>query len=464
MQYIQVPSEVGRAVLDITRPILTGILGTAHVGMDLDLIAKRVRAAVWKVLSLVAAFAGIGVVLSVVASRTLARGRLAPLVRTATSVAAGDLSVSTEPSTQREFPALASSFDGMISSLRNIAAGVRQSSSNVEASASQILESSRAQEAGTAATNASIEEIVYTMQSLSATADAINQHAHELSQLGDRMSERMNLAQETVITARAAIVGAADESDQVAKHALQLYEKSRSILGVVDIIDGISDRLDILALNAALEGARAGEVGKRFALVAREMRRLAENVLVSTREVKETLSLVQSLARVAATASEASASATRDEVREVEGMVEVTQTMFELISQSAGKSQQIRGITEQQRSSVTLVARAMEEMGGSASDARRLSQGVTDAANLLADVAKALRAEVERFRVAKGVARPLRASRHRSHDCAEVLACKSKSPCHRRAHGDRQGFAHRRRKLRRVIVYDSGRRHRRSRG
>ncbi len=366
--------------------------------MDLDLIAKRVRAAVWKVLGLVATFAGIGVVLSVVASRTLARP-IGALVRTATSVAAGDLSVTTEASTQREFPGLASSFDGMVQSLRHIAAGVRESSAEVDRSASEIVVSSLAQEAGMTATNASIEEITYTMQSLSATADAITQHAHELSQLGERMSERMNMAQETVITVRTSIFGAADESDRVAKQALELYEKSRSIVDVVDIIDGISDRLDILALNAALEGARAGDLGKGFALVAREMRRLAENVLVSTREVKETLSLVQSLARVAATTSESSASTTRGGVREVESMVEVTQTMFELISRSADKSQQIRSITEQQRSSVAMVAKAMEEMGSGADEARRLSQGVTDAANQMAQVAKALRGEVERFRV-----------------------------------------------------------------
>lgn len=387
--------EVGR-VLDVSKPILLGVLGSAHVGMDLSLIEGQVAKTMWALAGVIIAFALAGSIASFVAGRMLA-APIRDLVRATGRVAAGELDTQTHPRTRSEFPTLADGFDGMVLSLRQIAIGMRRGSENVNQAATKILQSTQSQEAGIVEQSAGLEEVATSVRALSGTADAITEQARALSTLGGRMSDQMSVARGSVDAVRATIFNAAGQSEQVAQQVMELYEQMRSIRGVVDIIDAISDRLDVLALNAALEGARAGELGKGFALVADEMRRLAENVSNSTREVKETLQLVQQSARAASASSDSSAVATRAGVREVESMVEVTQQMFSLISQAASASQQILVITQQQHASAAQVAGTMADIGDVASQARNLAEDTTVAANDLVEVAEALRRDVERF-------------------------------------------------------------------
>src|SRR5690606_16587442 len=122
------------------------------------------------------------------------------------------------------------------------------------------------------------------------------------------------VAEQTVIAARAgegalkslleSIATIRKDADSIHEATGRLSRRVERIGSVVEVIDEIADRSDLLALNAALEGAKAGEAGRGFSIVAAEMRRLAENVLTSTKEIKGLIGEIREAADGTAEATE----------------------------------------------------------------------------------------------------------------------------------------------------------------
>lgn len=167
----------------------------------------------------------------------------------------------------------------------------------------------------------------------------------------------------------------------------------------MDIIDEISDRLDLLALNAGLEGSRAGEFGKGFSLVAQEMRRLAENVSKSTTEIKSTIQEIHRYTQASIEASGQGTEATKSGARETERMSEALESIFALIEKSAEAARRITVATQQQLSSTQQVVDALGEMNTISNRGLSASKQVTQAAAELTELATSLNQEVATFRL-----------------------------------------------------------------
>jgi methyl-accepting chemotaxis protein len=319
-------------VMDISSPVDAG---TLHVGLDVTPIGQQTRATVLRVVVIFIIFILIGVAMSILAGQLLVQPLYA-LMRVSNEVSAGNLRVSANITTRDEFSVFGSSLNGMVGNLRKIVGGVRSATTRVSEAAADIVMSSKAQESGVSEQTASIDEVTHSMEALTSTAHAIAGRSQDLASLGQRMSDQLRGAQEAVEAARTAMREISERNESVATRVQELYEHSRAIISVIDIIESISDRLDLLALNAALEGARAGDVGKGFSLVAQEMRRLAESVMSSTREVKETIAIIGDATRSSLSASRDSSEATKHGVSEMETMVESTKEMFELVERGGG--------------------------------------------------------------------------------------------------------------------------------
>lgn len=385
----------GYDVMDISSPVDAG---TLHVGLDVTPIGQQTRSTVLRVVVVFIVFILIGAAIAILAGQLLVRP-LYTLMRVSNEVSAGNLRVQANVETRDEFSIFGASLNGMVGSLRKIVGGVRNATQRVSEAAADIVMSSKAQESGVSEQTASIDEVTHSMEALTSTAHAIAGRSQDLAGLGQRMSDQLRGAQEAVDAARSAMREISERNDLVSSRVQELYEHSRAIISVIDIIESISDRLDLLALNAALEGARAGDVGKGFSLVAQEMRRLAESVMSSTREVKETIAVIGDATRASLTASRDSSEATKHGVSEMETMVGATREMFELVEHAVGSARQIFEITQQQLSSSEQVSSAMGEITAVSTSATTLAQEVTRAANTMADIASLLEAEVATFRV-----------------------------------------------------------------
>lgn len=316
------------------------------------------------------------------------------------SLADGDLTQSeVETSSSNEIGAMAGSFNRMLRELRRIVSDLRTASSELSTSAEQILVASQEQEQGSTEQTGSIEEISRSISGVADTARTIAERSQSLVETADQMQTNMQRAQETVATARDGMAQIVKQQDVIAERINHLYEQTQSVINVVDVIDDISDRLDLLALNAALEGSRAGEVGKGFSLVAQEMRRLAENVLGSTKQIKDTIQEIQRSTQNSLEASQEGSRIIGDGAAEMERMTTTIGQVFELIDKSTEASKSIGMVTQQQVSSTEQTAQAMQEMGKIAHQSLESAQEVTRTASALAELSVTIRETAATFRL-----------------------------------------------------------------
>jgi methyl-accepting chemotaxis protein len=226
------------------------------------------------------------------------------LVNLNARLAQGDLTVNSELYANDEMGALAESSRQVVTSMRDILGQVAQASSSV-ASASQQLQQTAAQissgademvsEIGTVAVAS--EEMAATSCDIASNCDMAAQSSQSTSRAATQGS---SVVQETI----AGMGRIAQQVQQSARTVESLGVRSEQIGAIVGTIEDIADQTNLLALNAAIEAARAGEQGRGFAVVADEVRALAERTTRATKEIGQMIKSIQSETRQAVAAME----------------------------------------------------------------------------------------------------------------------------------------------------------------
>ena len=238
-------------------------------------------------------------------------------------IAGGDLTKAIAVRGNDETASLMSAFARMQTSLREmvvqINGGVTQLSSaavELATSAEHVSSSSEQQSEAAAAVASSVEEVTVSIAQLSA-------RAHETEAISAEASRSSQSGAEVVNQSAVEITSIAQSVDRAASVVKALGEQSRQIATIVNVIKDIADQTNLLALNAAIEAARAGEQGRGFAVVADEVRKLSEKTAGSTQEIA---SMIDAILR-----------GTQDAVRSMEEGVTRVQTGVDLAKQ-AGSS------------------------------------------------------------------------------------------------------------------------------
>ncbi|MFD1952336.1 methyl-accepting chemotaxis protein [Sphingomonas arantia] len=208
-------------------------------------------------------------------------------------VGEGDLSGQTAATGPHEFGRLGATLNTMVTGLQAIARQSREATENLNAAATEIRASTQQQAA-------SVEEQLAAVQETAATVDEI---VHSGTQISRRAQEVIAVAQATVQTSdtgTAAVedtVRAMDEireqAEAVASNIVLLSEKTAAIGDIIATVNDVSERSHLLALNASIEAAAAGEAGRSFAVVASEMKTLADQAKDATRNVRSILGEIQ---------------------------------------------------------------------------------------------------------------------------------------------------------------------------
>ena len=278
--------------------------------------------------------------------------RLRLLQESAVRVADGDLSCSIDGDGE-----LFVAFRNMVGNLRQLAGRLSSSSSAVASAAASMFASVREQEAMGSQQNAALEEIRHTVEALAAASDQVSRDAASVREMADRS---LVSTQHT-----------AEQTRLVSTHSDRIGE-------ILSLIQDIADKSDLLALNAGLEGTRAGEVGRGFSLVAAEMRRLSEHVMDSVRDIRKLVSDMHG-------ASHASVLATEEGIK----LARETAAAAAKISQAVG----------QQREGTSQVKTAIVEIVSGVNESLSSSEETTQNAEGLLQLSHELKTTASNFRV-----------------------------------------------------------------
>lgn len=281
---------------------------------------------------------------------------LRTLAGRAQEIAGGDLTSSVEGQGD-----LTNAFNTMVTSLRQLVEEIMRSALQVASSTEEMLQVLRQHESSARHQASRIGNAQRAVEQLLDSADTIADSAHQVFQAAEE---------------------ARDQNRQIGMRIDELNQFSTRITEILKLIKSIADRSDLLALNASLEGARTGEAGKGFALVANEMRRLAENTKESVGSIKMLVDDIQGSTRATANACK-------------EGLVRSEDTTDAALD--------IKVVTREQRENTDEVNQAMEDLSRLVTHSVSGIRQVSVAASELAELSESLRELVDRFDVGDGV-------------------------------------------------------------
>jgi methyl-accepting chemotaxis protein len=296
---------------------------------------------------------------------------------------------------------LADAFRAMTATFTEIARRFDELSAALDSRTANILTTTKQQEAGAAEEASTVSEVTATMGELAATARQIAANAESVTRSAEQAATTVGHGRTAMSTFVSSITDIQQGNKVINDNIVQLNRHVQQIGGILDIINNIADRSDLLALNAALEGTKAGETGKGFLLVAGEMRRLAENVFNSTAEIKQLIGEVTEATNATVMATESGMKSTRRGVELAEEAERSFDRIVETIEATTQAAKQISVATQQQHTATDQIVSAMGEV----SDVAQQSlEGIRQTASSVADLsnmALQLRKMIGRYRVRK---------------------------------------------------------------
>ncbi len=225
---------------------------------------------------------------------------------------------------------------------------VQSSSAELQAVANQ--QATGAKEQATAMT-----EITTTISELLATSRQIAESAQRVARSAEQTASAARLGHGTVDLTHGSISGIRRQVDQIVAHMLELGKKSQEIGAVLDIVSELAEQTNILAINATIEAAGAGESGKRFAIVADEIRKLADRVGGSTKEIRTLIDDVRCAVNTTVMATESGSKAVDGGSKQFGEVASAFKEIFGLVTTTTEAAREIELSTKQQSTAVEQV-------------------------------------------------------------------------------------------------------------
>jgi methyl-accepting chemotaxis protein len=228
-------------------------------------------------------------------------------------------------------------------------------------------------------------ETATAMEQMNATVLEVARSAGDAAEQANQARDQAAHGADVVEQAVAAISEVRDQAVAMQTTIGELGEQAEGIGRIINVINDIADQTNLLALNAAIEAARAGEAGRGFAVVADEVRKLAEKTMAATKEVSEAITAIQSGARRNAEVVDAASAAVERATELANSSGEALKQIVELVEQTTDRVQSIAAAAEEQSATSDEINRAVTEINRIAGET---SEGMEESSRAVAELSE----------------------------------------------------------------------------
>ncbi|MBT2338137.1 methyl-accepting chemotaxis protein [Pseudomonas fluorescens] len=361
----------------------------------------EIREVTWSVGTQLAIGSLLAMLLAVGAAMWLLRSKLAPLgdlVRQAEALGAGDLSVRLNVSSHDEIGQLSRAFNQMSQALSTMVEHIRKAAQEVNSRAQALSGLSSGAYEGMEQQSGEITSMAGAVEEFSATSLNIADNMGNTERLAQENAQQTRIGRTSMDEASSSLEQIAGALNSTATVINTLGQRSQEIGGIVGVITSIAEQTNLLALNAAIEAARAGEQGRGFAVVADEVRSLASRTRQATDEISGMINSIQQETGNAISTME------QGNLLMQEGLsrnANVASALARIDEQSRSAGQQFAAITtatQEQSSTATLLSSNLQSIAMANSEQRQVVSNLALTAKELEKLAQDLRQEVDRFR------------------------------------------------------------------
>jgi len=371
-------------------------IGVVGMASDRSHYINWINESVMMILGAAAVLIVVGIALTYFISRSITNP-IVKSVKVVERIAEGDLSCSVEANSKDEVGKLLSAVDAMVKKFRERLISITETATILDENANQLSRISNDSLKGMRYQQEQIDCLSSAITQMSASVDEVSRNTSKAAQTSEQTLSQSSEGQESMGMTLSSITDVESEIGSISRIVDDVATSSTEIGAVIKVIDDIAEQTNLLALNAAIEAARAGEQGRGFAVVADEVRILAQRTQSSTKEIRNTIEGLQLHANNAVKAFSKSKEDVAKTVEEARMAIERFQTISGSIGFITDMSAQIAASTEEQSSVATQINGHVISIAETSRKTTESSTIVNHTAEELAEMSKALKSGVAEF-------------------------------------------------------------------